>query len=195
MSPYNIIYADPAWQYGDKRKTLKGYTGAETHYKTMSISEIKELPIRDISSDNSILFIWVVMPLLQEGLDVIKAWGFKYKTCAFSWMKTNKSSDKLFGRGVGHYTMPNIELCLLGVRGRFFRNKKNVYQALLHPRMEHSKKPDEVRNRIVELCGDLPRIELFARSQTQGWDVFGNEVEGSIRLLTKRAADAIEPRR
>lgn len=124
MSPYSIIYADPAWRYGDKRKTLKGYTGAETHYKTMSVSEIKELPVNEISAENSALFIWVVMPLLQEGLDVIKAWGFKYKTCAFSWMKTNKSNDKLFGRGVGHYTMPNIELCLLGVRGRFFRNKK-----------------------------------------------------------------------
>ena len=186
---YSIIYADPAWRYGDKRKTLKGYTGAETHYKTMSISEIKELPVREISSENSALFIWVVMPLLQEGLDVIKAWGFKYKTCAFSWMKTNKSSDKLFGRGVGSYTMPNIELCLLGVRGKFFRNKKNVYQALLHPRMEHSKKPDEVRNRIVELCGDLPRIELFAREKTSGWDVWGNEVESSIRLLTPLALD------
>ena len=189
MSPYSIIYADPAWRYGDKRKTLKGYSGAETHYKTMSISEIKELPVREISSENSALFIWVVMPLLQEGLDVIKAWGFKYKTCAFSWMKTNKSSDKLFGRGVGSYTMPNIELCLLGVRGKFFRNKKNVYQALLHPRMEHSKKPDEIRNRIVELCGDLPRIELFARQRVAGWDVFGNQVEGSIRLPTPLALD------
>ena len=100
-----------------------------------------------------------------------------------------RQAGGMFGRGVGSYTMPNIELCLLGVRGKFFRNKKNVYQALLHPRMEHSKKPDEVRNRIVELCGDLPRIELFAREKTSGWDVWGNEVESSIRLLTPLALD------
>ena len=179
---YQIIYADPPWSYNDKRKTLSGYTGAETHYKTVGISEIKAMPIKNIADDNSILFIWVVMPLLQEGLDVIKAWGFNYKTCAFSWMKTNKSDDKLFGRGIGSYTMPNIELCLIGTKGKFIRNKNNIYQALLHPRMEHSKKPDEVRNRIVELCGNIPRVELFARQKTEGWDVFGNEVEGSITL-------------
>jgi N6-adenosine-specific RNA methylase IME4 len=179
---YSIIYADPPWSYNDKRKTLKRYTGANDHYETLSIQEIKNLPINNISAENSILFIWVVMPLLQEGLDVIKSWGFKYKTCGFSWMKTNKSSATLFGRGVGHYTMPNVELCLIGIKGRFNRNKNNIYQAVLSAREEHSKKPDEVRNRIVELCGDLPRIELFARSKIDGWDVFGNEIENSINL-------------
>lgn len=175
---YSIIYADPAWQYNDKMK-MKGVhgmiRGAESFYGTMSQAEMKALPVNDIADDNCVLFIWVTMPLLQEGLDTIKAWGFQYKTCGFTWVKKTK-----YGKihcGMGHYTRGNAELCLIGVKGKLKRKSTSVYQILEAEIKQHSQKPDEARKRIVELYGDLPRIELFARNRSEGWDVWGNEID------------------
>lgn len=172
---YNIIYADPAWNYNDKRTGKKMSGGAGNHYNTMKIEDIKKLPIKEISEENCMLFMWVTFPNLQEGLDTIKEWGFKYKTLGFSWIKTNKNNGKPFF-GIGYYTKSNCEVCLIGVKGKPIKQSDYVSSVIISPREEHSKKPDEVRNKIVELCGNVPRIELFARQSVEGWDCWGNEV-------------------
>lgn len=172
---YNIIYADPAWSYNDKRTGKRISGGAINHYKTMNIEDIKSLPIKEISCENCMLFLWVTFPNLQEGLDTIKSWGFKYKTLGFSWIKTNKKNGKPFF-GIGYYTKSNCEICLIGVKGRPIKQSNYVSSVVISPREEHSKKPNEVREKIVELCGDIPRIELFARQYADGWDCWGNEV-------------------
>lgn len=176
---YNIILADPPWAYKDKRNNDSAY-GAMT-YQTMPLDEIKALPVKDIADTNCMLFLWATFPNLQPALDVIKAWGFTYKTVAFSWVKTNKKNGKPFF-GCGFYTKANAEVCLLGVKGKPIKVSNKVSSIVITPREEHSKKPDVVRERIVELCGDIPRIELFARQQTPGWDVYGNEVANSIKF-------------
>lgn len=110
------------------------------------------------------LFMWATFPQMQEALDLIKAWGFTYKTVAFSWVKTVKDGSKP-AFGVGYYTRNNVEVCLLGVKGKPFKEVGNMSSVVISPREEHSKKPDIVRDKIVELCGDIPRIELFARKR------------------------------
>lgn len=172
---YNIIYADPAWSYKDKRTGKKMSGGASNHYNTMKIEDIKKLPIQDIADDNCMLFMLVTFPNLQEGLDTIKAWGFKYKTLGFSWIKTNKNNGKPFF-GIGYYTKSNCEVCLIGIKGKPIKRSNYVSSVIISPREEHSKKPDEVRDKIIELCGDIPRIELFARQYADGWDCWGDEV-------------------
>mgnify|MGYP003657277785 CR=1 FL=1 len=170
---YNIIYADPPWTYKVWSKKGAGRT-ASSHYNVMSLNDIKQLPVSSISASDSILFLWVTMPNLIEGLETIKFWGFTYKTCGFTWLKTYKSGKPVCG--LGYWTRANAELCLLATKGKPKRVSKGVYQAVVSQQREHSRKPDCVRGRIVELMGDLPRIELFARQQTPGWDVWGDEV-------------------
>lgn len=125
------------------------------------------------------LFLWVTFPNLQEGLDVIKAWGFKYKTLGFSWIKTNKKNGKPFF-GIGYYTKSNCEVCLIGVKGKPIKVSNSISSVVIEPRAEHSKKPDSVREKIVALCGDIPRLEMFARTKTAGWDIWGNEIKNDI---------------
>lgn len=175
MKKYQIIYADPPWSYKDKLDLQK--EGAENHYPTMSIEEIKSLPISQIIDKDCILFMWVTMPMLQEGLNVIKAWGFTYKTCGFCWIKTNPKANTIF-KGIGRWVMGNAELCLLTTIGHPHRIAKNISQVVMSHRRGHSVKPDEVKERIVQLMGDLPRIELFARQKTEGWDCIGNDING-----------------
>ena len=141
----------------------------------MTDEDIKNLPVKNISDKNCILFLWVTYPLLEAGLLTIKEWGFNYKTCAFSWIKKNKKSDSLFW-GLGHWTRANNEICLLATKGKPKRVSKGVHQVVYEPIREHSRKPDCVRDRIVELCGDIPRIELFARQRVEGWDSWGDEL-------------------
>ncbi len=177
---YNIIYADPPWSYKVWSKKGKGRS-AESHYDTMPKENIQKLDVNSIAADESVLFLWVTFPCLEEGLELIKKWGFIYKTCAFTWVKRNKKTPSWFW-GMGYWTRANTELCLLATKGKIARINKGVHQVIDTPIEAHSKKPDEVRNRIVKLMGDLPRIELFARQQADGWDVFGNEVENSIKI-------------
>ena len=173
---YNIIYADPPWKYNDRCNTHTRFGGgAMKHYNVMKIDSIKKIPVNKITADNCMLFLWVTFPYLQEGLDLMKTWGFKYKTLGFSWIKTNKSNGKPFF-GIGYYTKSNCEVCLIGVKGKPIKQSNSVSSVIISPREEHSKKPDEVRDKIVELCGDIPRIELFARQSVDGWDCWGNEV-------------------
>lgn len=176
---YSIIYADPPWKYNNKLRTV------ETHYNTMCIDDIKLLPVQSICEDNCVLFLWVTFPLLQEGLDVIKSWGFEYKTVGFTWVKLNKRKSTYFV-GVGSYTRSNTELCLLATKGKSLKRISHSVSQVVDTKIrEHSRKPDVIRTNIVELFGDLPRIELFARQEFPGWDVWGNEVNCSIDLYEK----------
>ena len=182
---YNIIYADPPWSYNARKNTSTKFGGgAMGHYSTMSLQDIKDMPVQDISADNCVLFLWVTFPLLQEGLDVMKSWGFTYKTLGFSWHKLNKDGSLFFG--VGSYTKSNCEVCLFGTKGnvgikeapnKLFVQSNKVSSAVNARREKHSKKPSEIRDRIVELFGDVPRIELFARETASGWSSWGNQVE------------------
>lgn len=177
MEPYQIIYADPPWRYDQK-----GVDGAaEKHYPTMSLEDICNLPVGSISAKDSILFLWATFPQLPAALKVISAWGFKYKTVAFVWLKKNRKADSWYF-GLGFWTRGNAEVCLLATRGHPKRKSNKVHQFIISPIEGHSKKPDIARDKIVELAGDVPRIELFARQTTPGWDVWGNEVTSSITL-------------
>jgi N6-adenosine-specific RNA methylase IME4 len=146
------------------------------------------MPIETLAADDSALFLWASYPMLPEALYCIKAWGFFYKTNAFTWIKGNRKADSDFF-GMGQWTRRNSEICLLATKGNLKAIDHSISELVYAPIGNHSEKPAEIKDLIVKLCGDLPRIELFARSQTQGWDVFGNEVEGSIRLPTPLALD------
>lgn len=173
---FNIIYADPPWQYNDK-STNRG--GAERHYRTVDIESLKKLKVSMVAADDCALFMWVTFPLLQESLDLIKAWGFTYKTMAFTWVKRNKIKDSLFW-GMGHWTRSNPEICLLAVRGKPKRLGKGVHSVIKSPIQQHSRKPEETRQRIIELLGDIPRLEMFCREAPEGWATWGNECENSV---------------
>lgn len=150
------------------------------HHGTTELGEIEEIiamkdTIQKISDKDCVLFLWVTFPCLIDGLKTMKEWGFRYKTCGFTWVKRNRKSDKWF-MGLGHWTRANAELCLIGTRGTIKRKSKSISQVIDTHIEEHSKKPAVARERIVELIGDVPRIELFARQTADGWDCWGNEV-------------------
>jgi N6-adenosine-specific RNA methylase IME4 len=168
---YSIIYADPPWAYKDK----KCNGNALAHYELMKIKDICNFPIKEISDKDCALFMWVTYPMLKEGLRLMEAWGFKYKTIGFQWVKLNKKNRQPF-YGLGRWTRGNTECCLIATKGKPQRKRNDIFQLVQTPIEEHSKKPDAVRTRIVELMGDLPRIELFARQCFDGWDCWGNEV-------------------
>lgn len=173
---YSIIYADPPWQYKVWSKATGLGRSAEIHYKTMPKEDIQKLPIAGISDKNAVLFLWVTYPCLLEGLELMRKWGFTYKTCGFCWVKLNKKIDTPF-TGMGYYTRANTEICLLGTKGKPLpRKSKSVKQLIISRIEEHSKKPAIVRGKITELFGDVPRIELFARQYVDGWDCWGDEV-------------------
>ena len=169
---YKIIYAAPPWSYKDK--ALAGNRGACCKYPVMSIDEIKNLPVKDIADDDCILFMWVTFPKLNECFEVIKEWGFEYKTNAFTWVKKYKNGDNFMG--MGRWTRANAEICLLATKGKPKRVNAGVRQIIESVPEKHSKKPDIVRDKIVELCGDLPRLEMFARNKSVKWETWGNEV-------------------
>ncbi|NOR27520.1 MAG: adenine methyltransferase [Lutibacter sp.] len=180
---YNIIYADPPWDYGNtKNHTGKFWGIAERNYDVMKLKDIKELPISRITHDNCYLFMWVTSPFLEKGFSVIKEWGFKYATVGFVWVKMRNDMSEVRRDGLGKYTISNAEYCLIARKGKYHREARNVQQIVQAPKRKHSQKPDEVRDRIISLCGDLPRVELFARQATDGWDTWGNEVENNIIL-------------
>jgi N6-adenosine-specific RNA methylase IME4 len=177
MKQYGIIYADPPWRYA-----YNGGQGvAENHYPTMSIEEICALPVAELAAKDSALFLWATFPMLPEALRVITAWGFTFKTVAFVWLKLNKKALTWFC-GMGFWTRSNAEICLFATRGKPKRQSKSIHQFIISPLESHSKKPDITRDRITALMGGLPRVELFARQPTPGWDIWGNEVNSNITL-------------
>jgi len=184
---YNIIYADPPWTFQTYSEKGKEKKSAEVHYDCMTIEDIYQLPVGDITDDNCALFLWVTNPMLPQGLETIKQWGFTYKTVAFSWYKKNKIADSFFW-GLGYWTRANVELCLLATKGKPTRISKGVHQVIndedtldteqvISVIQKHSQKPSIVREKIVQLCGDISRVELFARERADGWDAWGNEIQ------------------
>lgn len=175
-----LLLADPNWQY-----VQQGRGVAENHYRTMPVSEIQALPVRRLAARDAVLFLWGTWPQLPVVLDTGRAWGFEYKTVGFVWVKHHEPSGKRC-MGGGLWTRSNTEFCLLFVRGEPPRRVSMAVRQLVEtegevleaPRGRHSAKPPEVRNRIVELMGELPRVELFARDRAPGWHAWGDEVPG-----------------
>jgi len=170
---YSIIYADPPWQYRDK--ALAGNRGAGCKYETQTPEYLSTIDVKSIADKNCILFMWVTMPQLPVGLQLISDWGFTFKTNAFTWIKRNKVAKSLFW-GMGGWTRANAEICLLATIGKPKRTDAGVHSVIISRIEKHSKKPDQTRDRIVKLCGDLPRIELFARQKSMGWDAWGDQI-------------------
>ncbi|RFB80420.1 adenine methyltransferase [Methylovirgula sp. 4M-Z18] len=177
------MYADPPWQFhswshrGEDR-------GAVQHYGCMSLNDICNLPVRDIAAPDAALFIWVVQPMLPQALRVIEAWGFEFKTVAYCWLKIKGGQDRLFydgadvRKGLGYHTRSGMEQCWLATRGKgYARVSQGEAQVVFSPLREHSRKPDVIAESIVNLTGDVPRLELFARTRRPGWDVWGNQVD------------------
>ncbi len=188
---YDVILADPPWHFqnwsgkpGEMRGEKK-HGGAQSHYPTMDIDEICSMKIP--AQKNSVLFLWACWPLLPEAMKTIDAWGFKYKTIAWVWVKAKKSGFG-FHFGMGYYTRSNTEPCLLATRGKLPSPENRKIQALIYyPVREHSRKPDDQYRKIESLYPDRKYLELFARRDRPGWDVWGNEVEGiDIMSLSKQ---------
>ena len=181
---YNLIYADPPWNYSDVRGGKIMHGGIGRHYKTLKTEEICKLPIKDLADEDCLLFIWATMPNLPEVFKVITAWGFKYSTIGFTWVKLNSQNMKPFF-GIGNYTKSNAELCFIATRGKTLKFKKSnkISSIILSKRREHSRKPDEARRRIELLFGNIPKIELFARQKFEGWDCWGNEVPKEVQKV------------
>jgi len=178
MKKYSIIYCDPPWFYNKRNnpKNTKFGFGATGHYPVMKTDDICNIPIQKICEDNCALFLWSTGPRQPDAHRVIEAWGFDYKTIGFTWVKINKDENPWFGPG--YYTASNAELCLLAVKGKMKPVSNYVSQIVMEQRRKHSMKPDTVRVKIVELFGDLPRVELFARDRYNGWDAMGYDIDG-----------------
>jgi N6-adenosine-specific RNA methylase IME4 len=190
---FSVIYADPPWVYRDRNTGGSYKSGAAQVYDTMTLDDICALPVKGLAADDCTLFMWCTWPHYESASQVMRAWGFEYKTVGFVWIKTNKgaavdqysflptdSFDDFFG--LGHWTRGNTEFCLIGVKGKPRRVSNDVRQIIYQPIGEHSEKPAEARRRIVQLMGDLPRVELFARERAEGWHAWGNEVGSDIDL-------------
>lgn len=181
---YQIIYADPPWDYGGKMQFDKSsikkenvnwerdifISAANFKYPTVKTKELMKFPIPDICADDCLLFMWATNPHLAQAIQLGQAWGFEYKTVAFVWDKMNHNP--------GQYTLSNCELCLVFKKGKIPtpRGARNVQQLVRVPRTEHSVKPNEVRENIMKMFPTQKKIELFARQKPEGWDVWGLDV-------------------
>jgi len=172
---YQVIYADPPWR---NPKSGSKPRNNEKHYPSMTTDDICSLPVNAISCDNAILFLWACFPCLEDALKVIKEWGFEYYGLGFDWCKVKADGTPKIG--CGYYTRQNNEICIVGVKhnlkNRIKPQVKNIGCSILEQPREHSRKPDTARENIVKICGDIPRIELFARQTADGWDCWGNQV-------------------
>jgi N6-adenosine-specific RNA methylase IME4 len=186
IKKYNIIYADPPWNFKFKQRAELSDEAKGRLYDTMKSADIINLRVGAIADDNCILFLWGMNSELPLALKCIESWGFLYKTVAFTWVKWAKNT---YHFGGGNWTRSNPELCLLATKGKIKRKSASVKNLVVSKVREHSKKPDEIRDYIIELVGDLPRIELFARTKTEGWDVWGNEVECDMISLNTNLND------
>lgn len=178
MSKYNVLYADPGWKYDNERTggTLK--SGAAQRYTVLPVEDICKLPVLEISERNAVLFLWATVPMLPEALQVMKAWGFRYKTL-IAWHKTGR-------RGLGYWFRGEVEVLLFGVRGKVKAFRCQMPNFIEAPVLGHSEKPEEFR-RLIEAATGLTiahprRIELFARKRVDGWDSWGDQVESDIAI-------------
>jgi N6-adenosine-specific RNA methylase IME4 len=175
---YNIIYADPPWSYRSKHTGGSMKSGASDKYPVLTVEQLRQFPINDIADKDSVLFMWGTTPMLQEALEVVKAWGHKYKTTLY-WHKTGRL-------GLGYWARGEVEFVLMGIKGKvkaFRSTETNFVEA---PVREHSEKPEEMRQKIERMTVNMPdqrRIELFARKKVPGWDAWGNQVESDLKLV------------
>lgn len=208
MSKYSLIYADPCWSYDNKGTRAK----ADNHYSTMNLTELKRLPVWDLTADDAVLAMWWVPPMPLEAIQLAEAWGFKVKNmCLFTWHKLNQCAERnidawleaqkkiegadvsaaaIFSAldeqtrmGMGNYTRSNAENVLVAVKGKGIpRLQADIKQMILAPIGAHSAKPEECRRRLERLYGDVPRIELFSRGDDPAWHHWGNECDSSVIL-------------
>jgi N6-adenosine-specific RNA methylase IME4 len=184
--PFSVIYADPAWSFATWSHRGQG-KGASQHYDVMDLAAMAALPVAACAADDAALFMWVVQPMLPEALRLIEAWGFTFKTVAYVWIKIKgvaerQGQDRLFYAGedvrlgLGYHTRSGAEQCWLATRGKGYdRLSQSEAQVVFAPLREHSRKPDDIADSIVRLTGDVPRLEMFARTERPGWSVWGNE--------------------
>lgn len=172
---YGVIYADPPWSF--RNWSAKG-TGrnAVSHYDCLDADKLARLPVGDLAASDCALFLWAVDPLLHRAMDLIRAWGFEFKTVGFYWVKLNAKArhEADYFTGLGYWTRANPEQCLMATRGKPMRRAKDVRRLVVEGRREHSRKPDCVRERIERLVAG-PYFELFARETKLGWDCWGNQ--------------------
>jgi N6-adenosine-specific RNA methylase IME4 len=170
---YRCLYVDPPWQFRTWSRRGEGKSASQ-HYECMSLQALMRLPVRDLVMPDAVLFLWVVQPMLPEALDVIRAWGFVFKTVAFCWVKTDMEGRPRMG--LGYHTRSGMEQCWLATRGGGYKRQAQGVKQVLHDSLrEHSRKPDAIAARIERLVGDVPRIELFARGSRRGWHVWGRQ--------------------
>jgi N6-adenosine-specific RNA methylase IME4 len=188
---YRVIYADPPWNFATYSKKGKGRS-ADAHYDTMTLADIKRLPVADWALDDAVLLMWATDPLLDRALEVVQAWGFKYKTVGFYWVKQNPATASYF-TGLGFWTRANPEQCLLATRGHPKRVSASVRKLVVSPRREHSRKPDEMHGYIEQLV-EGPYLEMFARHSRPGWDCWGAQTglfdQGSVQTRRWGSQDA-----
>ena len=186
---YGAILADPPWRFATwnkatavKRRASGTNVSAAVHYDTMTTEDIAAMPVGDLAADDCCLFMWISWPMLPDAMNLIRAWGFEYKTCAFDWVKAHTQQIDFFRddadalMGMGYWTRANTEPCLLAVRGKPKRLNADVRQGIIEPRRQHSRKPDCTHSRIQRLVAG-PYLELFARAPRKGWDVWGNQTD------------------
>ena len=179
---YKIVYADPPWELKYLKETKAGINVYDLPYPQMTDDEIMQLPIKDIVDDDAILFMWCIDSRIPKIKQIMESWGFTYKTVGFVWNKESKHTGGV-NANLGKYTRKSCEFCFIGTRGRCIVENHTQNQYWGEPKREHSRKPDVFRNLIVNMCGDVPRIELFARQRFQGWDLYGNEAPNHTQML------------
>lgn len=185
--PFSLIYADPGWQFRDALN--QGKRGATHKYTTMDYRDIARLPVRDIAAPNCLLAMWWVPAMPTEALFVVEAWGFRLVTMkGFTWEKLTRNGGVHFG--LGHWTRGNTEDCLFAVRGKVPRLDKGISQLIRAPIRAHSQKPDEARDALVRLVGDVPRIELFARGAREGWVSWG-DARGAVEEVAEEQGSGV----
>jgi hypothetical protein len=186
MGKFSVVYADPPWDYkGQKQHAGKGTTdtgGAEKHYPTMKLADLKRLDVASVCEDDCVLFMWTSSPHFDQAIELLKAWGFAWATVAFVWNKVRVNP--------GFYTMSQVEICVVGKRGKIPqpRGARNVRQYLKKERTAHSEKPMIVMQRINRMFPLQQKLEMFARPLPDGvvrdptWSVWGNEVKSDVQI-------------
>ena len=169
---FGAIMADPPWKYETWSDDGQGRS-AERHYRTMTVDEIKAVPVGELAAPDCVLFLWCVRPFGREAYEIIEAWGFTFSTRAFTWVKQNPSGEG-WHMGPGHWTRANPEICLLAKRGKPRRRDRGVQELIIAPRGEHSEKPAEAYKRVERLVGG-PYLDLFARESPEGWHGWGDQ--------------------
>lgn len=173
---FSTILADPPWRFANRTGKIAPEHKRLSRYTTLKLKEIKEIPVADVCDKNSHLYLWVPNALLSEGLEIMKNWGFTYKTNLI-WHKIRKDGGP-DGRGVGFYFRNTTEIILFGIKGkmRTLQPGRSQVNIIRTRKREHSRKPDELYD-IIEACSPGPYLELFARGERKGWSLWGNEIE------------------